>query len=1110
MAAKKKKQAHTEYKKEIKKFLKEATGSFSSTPIDAAEVSERLGACVELSQKHGFNREAEWFVNFIEFVLGTGLSEPQAIEQAGRLLEVLEKHTNSLPKGSTRAVNKEFSGLEITDTMRMGNGLDTNGLLGAEDPLDTARELLANASILSAMLKGDEAQSPTIVELVAILRELKRIASDNSIVIELNGSIFDILENARRSGAALGSDNALMVKDKIIDANDALVAYKPEVVVKSDKKPKKSTVDKPKKVKEKESATKAKKPADEEGKKPKPVPLEEEPKEPELVEAIEEDDSSLAEALFGDFKPDAIEGPERETPDKVEKGGEKRDGIRAEMLDIFIQEADDLLDELNGGVLLLENDPEDEDINNSVMRSAHTLKGAAAMLGFNDMSQVAKAMEDILVFAEEHEFAVSEAGIDLLFALTDTAAVLLSELTGGPQVDRDAISVLLSEKDRILTPMIEEYDEKDALAAVESKELSVVRGAMGFRVDPTRLDTLLNLAGELVIARTRLNEIVARLSGLSDNFNRNLGQLETVSTRFGVHTTGVEGAKAADSPVISDFSASEFDRFTEYDAINRDIQGLSVYFENLNDGYTETAQLLEDRLIELSLIANRIQDEVKQVRMIPFGNVATRFRRAARDMAKYYNKQITFQTEGGDTEIDKKILDNLLTPITHIIRNSVAHGIETRESRIALGKPIEGTIRLQAYQIGNSVVIEVYDDGAGIKRSGVEARAREMGSYTTEELRSMDDSQVYRLILLPGFSTSEEVTEASGRGFGLNVVEQRISSMKGSLEIETEEGEFSKVILRLPLTVGISVGLFVTVANQTFAIPLVYVDETLEFVEENVSTVSRIEVYLRREEFIPILRLGSFFGANSGSNSEKFLVIVHSAGRLVGLAVDGLLGKEEMVVKPTGDFLKNLPNFGGATTLGDGSVSLILDPDDLTESIGISTGIPKPRAVPKREIESPVVEAEIEELAAAVEEIHKDKPEVVVTPDTEGEGFGISVLLVDDSVSIRNFVGRFLARRGFDVETAADGEDALRKIQAADYDLVLTDLEMPRMHGYELISEIKSDTKTRHLPVMVLTARTAEKHKRRAQELGVEYFHTKPFNEDKLVEDIIRLIKKRN
>jgi len=657
--------------------------------------------------------------------------------------------------------------------------------------------------------------------------------------------------------------------------------------------------------------------------------------------------------------------------------------------------------------------------------------------------------------------------------------------------------------------MLEEYDEQEHLAKLETEDISVVRGAMGFRVDPTRLDTLLNLAGELVIARTRLNEIVMRLSGLSDIFNRNLGQLGTVSTRFGEQTSRIEGGKTPESTLISDFSASEFDRFTEYDALNKDIRGLSVYFEDLNDGYNETAQLLEDRLIELSLIANRIQDEVTQVRMVPFGNVATRFRRAARDMAKFYNKQIIFKTEGGDTEIDKKILDNLLTPITHLIRNSVAHGIEIREERIAAGKPIEGTIRLNAYQVGNSVVIEIYDDGAGIKRSVVEERAQEMGIYSVEELRNMDDSQIYRLVLLPGFSTSEEVTEASGRGFGLNVVEQRISSMKGALEIDTEEGEYMKVVLRLPLTVGISVGLFVIVAGQTFALPLLYVDETLDLIEENVSMVSGIEVFLRRDEFIPILRLGNFFGMNNGSRTEKFLVIVHSAGRLIGLAVNGLLGKEEMVVKPTGDFLKNLPNFGGATILGDGSVALILDPDDLAESVGVPGGAPRPRSVAKREAKIAGTEVEIEEVVPTIKEVRKPTPEVIVTPDTEGEEFGISILLVDDSVSIRNFVGRFLTRRGFDVETATDGEDALKKIRTAQFDLVLTDLEMPRMHGYELISEIKSDAKTRHLPVMVLTARTAKKHKRRAQELGVEYFHTKPFNEDKLVNDIIRLVKKR-
>lgn len=1062
-----------EFSAELRERLDRMQAALEADPPDETALRIEVEAGLQTALWRGYDRQEGWLDRLRAILTRVEVSSGDFTEAAADLLAAWR---GFLGEDSEEAASELENALERLEA-----------LPSIEVPeLDT---LLERGAELAAGLSGAQSAPEIVAELIEVLRDLDEHHVEDPRASVLVGEVYEEVENARRSGAPLGADAVDRVTRAFARALGLEVA---------DEEP---------------SAEQA------------PPATEQEPR------AEAESDDSLAEKLFASFKPKA--GGAAGEPDETEKADDVEEaeepafegpaaattadtgGLRSEMLDIFTSEAEELVDQLNSNLLLLENEPDNPELIRELMRLAHTLKGAAAMLGFTVMSRVARSMEDLLNVADEANLTLGGRAVDLLFNLTDQATLLLEDLgeTGGDVVLEEERSRELEAQLSEMAEVVEELETRGVEAPVSPREALAAQAptrGRGFRVDPTRLDHLLNLAGELVIARTRINDILGNLRGLYDVYAERVEALERLSGRLEVYGAGEAVPETAEAlglggshRTISDFSAHEFDRFSELDALTRDARGLASAFGELGDDYESATGLLAERLNELSLIAGNIQDEVTMVRMVPFGTVATRFRRAARDIARYYGKEIDFQTVGDETEIDKKLLDELMTPITHLIRNAVAHGVETQGERLAAGKGAAGTVRLEAYHLGNSVVVEVYDDGAGIDPQKIGDRAVELGLITREERRHFEEDQLRRLIFTPGFTTAAELTETAGRGYGLDIVEKRLKEMRGAVEIDSQPGSHTRFTLTLPLTLGISEGLFIGVAGQTYALPLVEVEETLSLDTELLTTLSGLEVYRHRELLLPVLRLGSLFGSGDGETGS-FVVIVRSGERQLALIIETLLGKEEMVIKPTGGLLKNLPMFGGATTLGDGTVALIINPDDLAAP---ARAVPAARRARRRVEEAPA-EAAVETVEPAVETAApapRREERLDLVPDTAGEGYGISVLLVDDSVSIRNFVGRMLSRRGFEVRTAADGLEALQLLDEREFDCVLTDLEMPRMHGYELISEIKSSSKTRHLPVMILTARTGEKHRQRARELGVEVFLTKPFNERALVEQLIEL-----
>ncbi|MCD4733586.1 response regulator [bacterium] len=1079
-----------------KKTIAALRKQLRSIPDDKVKLDglvKLLGEAAAESVKKQLKRERDWFIALGDYCKRTELATEEQRQEAEKLLSTLLAHLEALPKGKYKETDSIFAILIFG-----AGGGETGKATATPTKPKTAKQspadkLLEQALKLVERLSGSGDDKEVIGLLSDVYDKLGKLKSPPPIVAQLLEKTEEVLENARRSGAPLGETNLELIRRELLSA-----LGKPAPAIRKEKQ-------------EAPAPTKKGKSKAEElfgSRKPGAKPAKAKP--------------SAAEAMFGNLKPGArkekplrpVPPPIRTTPTaQPDSVASSTSSIREEMLDIFIGEAEELLDALNNDLLFLEESPTDVELKKELMRTAHTLKGAAAMLGFKAMSVVSKHMEDILSHADDNKLTLSDKALDTLFHFADVTALLLDEVTGGKLVDREALDLMMEETREAVYSMDEEEGAKTAATALARKSTakSIKTTRRGFRVDPTRLDTLLNLAGELVITRTRLTEIVTLFSGLIEQYQGHYNHLRSSSIKMRDLAEANRIAVASDSETIRDFSAMEFDRFTEYDGLNRDMAGMMVGLDELTNDNEETLQLLEDRLVELSLIANQIQDEVTNVRMEPFGSVLTHFRRAVRDTARYYNKDINFVTAGEETAVDKKLIDEMITPLTHLLRNAIAHGIETKNERVVAGKNEEGRVELKAYHLGNQVVIEVFDNGAGISRDRISRRAEELGLYSREELYGMNQDQLYRLLFLPNFSTSKTVDETSGRGYGLNIVEQKIAALRGSVEIESATNEFTRFTIRLPLTLGISVGLFVRVGKQSYTLPLSSVEETLVLNPEKITKASGSNFYLRRGEALPLIHLNRFFGVNGKptENGEQFIVVVQTAGRLVALSVDELLGKEEMVIKPMGSLLRKVTFFSGATTLGDGSVALIINPEDFAESVSQTRGaeptvitakIPRSKTVRVAE-EAPKPSALRKKPATTEEAAAVKLPDV----DKSGRGYGIKILLVDDSVSIRNFVSRMLIRQGMDTETASDGLEALAKLEAAEFDCVLTDLEMPRMHGYELISEIKASAKLKHIPVMILTARAGEKHRQRAHELGVDLFHTKPFNEEKLVDDLIRM-----
>lgn len=653
----------------------------------------------------------------------------------------------------------------------------------------------------------------------------------------------------------------------------------------------------------------------------------------------------------------------------------------SQYMTMFLEESMENLQTLNESLLELEKSPEDVDTLNKIFRVAHTIKGMAATMGFNDIADLTHNMEDVLSEFRDGKMKVTQNVVTVLFDCLDTLEKMINIIEEGSDSVID-IKKIIEDLEKTKKVDFEESKEEE-VEILDSKEslklneydLSIIKQAIERDYNALELRIVLSQTTLLKSARAFLivqdleqkgeiiksNPSTEKIENEEFDFTlefiilttstkeeiksliENISEVESVK----IKNVEITKTKNISKPKIDEKIIKETVEVKpkEINKVEKKIknkkvhQSVRVDLEKIDNLMNMVSELviyrtrleqividnksteLNETLEQVGRTTSELQDLVMKIRMLPLDVVFNRFPRMIRDISVELNKEINFIIEGADTELDRTVIDEIGEPLIHLLRNAADHGIESREERIKIGKNLIGTIKLQAYQEGTKALIKVTDDGAGIKVDKIRKKAENLGIST----EGMSENDIINLIFAQGFSTNEVVTDISGRGVGMDVVKTKISSLGGSVELTSEEGIGSTFIIRLPLTLQIIQALLINVGEETFAISLGFIDRVISYSKENIKKINGKEVIIYRDDVIPLVRLNERLGINSSDKNKKFVIIVNAGDKTFGLLVDSLIGQQEIVIKPLGRTLKNLNEYIGATILGNGLVTLILD-----------------------------------------------------------------------------------------------------------------------------------------------------------------------------------------
>lgn len=744
------------------------------------------------------------------------------------------------------------------------------------------------------------------------------------------------------------------------------------------------------------------------------------------------------------------------------------DDIDPELLEIFLEEGRDLLPQIGASLHKLQKSPDDDALIRYVLRPLHTIKGSARMAGAMYLGQHMHELES-RISEIVRDGMPSSAQIDDLLARYDRGLQLFEALQAPTPLVKPALTEpveTIAESPRM--PVVGEsipLTDADLGKGVSNTPLVRIRAGI--------LDSLLNQAGEISISRSGLesdvNILRQHLADLSSNVTRLSTQLREVEIQAEIQIT----ASNLRQPQNQHFDPLEFDRFTHLQELTRMLAESVNDVSSLQKNLLEAVDHTQNGLAQQARLTRDMQQELMRARMVQFRDVEERLHRLVRQMAKETGKEILLEIAGNTVELDRSILEKMVGPFEHLLRNAAAHGIESAEQRRAAGKDVVGHLLLEVRQEGNEVMIRLSDDGQGLDLARIRDKAVRLGLI--DAARHLSDMELSRIIFQPGFSTSADVTAIAGRGVGMDVVRSEVASLGGRISIDSVAEKGATFIIHLPLSLAITQVVLLELGAQTYAIPSLLVEQVLQLKSADQAQVFRDGTLDWQGRKLQVHYLSALLGEDAGVPLQQTLsiLVVKSGHDFLAILVDRIIANREVVTKNMGPQLAHMIGVVGATVLGSGSIVLILNPIQLAQYQGYQKIL---RCVDQTEAQHGVSRQ--------------------------------TILVVDDSLTVRRVMHRLLTREGYDVVLATDGVDALQQLRGIRPDIVLLDIEMPRMDGFDLARHIRDMESMAGLPIIMITSRTAAKHRERAMELGVNAYLGKPYQDEVLLNLIHGLIPK--